>query len=168
MDRTRRSTAHERKSSMFNVCARRKEPADQKLPYFAEVDDPLALQQSVTRKLRPTDDINRRVQDAEKLPLLCSPARASLASWKATPQTRSGPERSPTAAGTPLLSFTSSSQSYGGSGRCEPSRSRKKPLVFRRGWQRLSGPGAIPCRPGRSRGLSFVVRDVGCGPEQAG
>jgi hypothetical protein len=32
----------------------------------------VALDGSVTGKLRPTDDINRRVQDAEKLPLLCS------------------------------------------------------------------------------------------------
>jgi hypothetical protein len=31
----------------------------------------LALEESVTGKLRPTDDINRRLQDAEKLPLLC-------------------------------------------------------------------------------------------------
>ena len=31
----------------------------------------LALEESVTGKLRATDNINRRLQDAEKLPLLC-------------------------------------------------------------------------------------------------
>ena len=58
---------------MFNVCAYcGKNPPIKNSHILPKWTIRFAMQQSVTGKLRPTDDINRRVQDAEKLPLLCS------------------------------------------------------------------------------------------------
>jgi hypothetical protein len=57
---------------MFTVCAYCGEnPPIENSHILPKWTIRFALEGSVTGKLRPTDDVNRRVQDAEKLPLLC-------------------------------------------------------------------------------------------------
>jgi hypothetical protein len=58
---------------MFSVCAYcGKNPPIENSHILPKWTIRFALDGSVTGKLRATDEINRRVQDAEKLPLLCS------------------------------------------------------------------------------------------------
>jgi hypothetical protein len=78
---------------MFTVCAYcGKNPPIENSHILSKWTIRFALRGSVTGKLRPTDDVNRRVQDAEKLPLLCSSCEGIFGELegKASKQVRAG------------------------------------------------------------------------------
>jgi hypothetical protein len=78
---------------MFTTCAYcGKNPPIHNSHILPKWTSRFALQGAVTGKLRPADDINRRVQDAEKLPLLCNACEGDFSKLEneAARQFRSG------------------------------------------------------------------------------